>query len=256
MIERTVRAAGGRAAVLAGVSDVRPEVVCALAGHAREVGADGLLVMAPPFFKLTEEEQFAFWSWLDEHLELPFVLYSTTATASGLPGFALLERLGRLRHFAGIKEASPDLPRFHELVRRFGHRFPIIAAAESALPYTLLAGASGLMTASTCFAPALMWQLFEATRAGDVVRLLARFEPVARFRNLFQARMDAGYPAYLPFTKAACELVGLRSGDPRPPLAPITGEERDALTAVLRDAFRFQVEREGNLRRNGPLGAG
>lgn len=242
--ERTVQAAAGQATVLVGVSDPRPETSLTLAHHARKIDADGLLVMTPPFFKLSEAEQLEFWSWLDGQVDLPFVVYSTPANPSGLPSIPLLERISRLPRFAGLKEASPDVPRFHELLRRFGARFPVIAAVEAPLPYTLLAGSPGLMTATACFAPGLMEELLVATTAHDVPQLLARFEAVARFRDLFQARMNQGYHAYIPFTKAACDLIGLPAGDPRRPHRPVTDDERVALAAVLREHFNLQVAEE------------
>lgn len=235
--ECAVSAVGGRAAVLASVADNRQGTTQELARHARAVGADGLLVMTPPFFKLSEDEQLDYWRWVDAHLEMPFVVYSTPANPSGVASFALLERVATLRHFAGLKEASPDVARFHGLVRSFGGLFPIVAAVEAPLPYTLLAGASGLMTSTACFAPALMWELFRAARAGDVPRVMRSFEPVVRFRDLFQPRMNAGFHVYIPFTKAACELIGLPSGEPRAPLSGITAAERAALAGVLRENF-------------------
>lgn len=235
ILQRVVSTAGDRALVLAGISDGRLGTIADLARHARQVGAHGFLVMTPPTFKLTDGEQLDFWTWLDEHMDLPFVVYSTPATPSGLPSVALLERVARLHHFAGIKEASPSVARVHQLMRTFGGTVRIIAAVEAPLPYMLLAGAAGLMTASACFAPDVLWRVFDAASAGDVPRLLDAFAPIPRIRDLFQPRMDAGYPSYIPFTKAACDLIGLRSGDPRPPLAPITPDERRTLATVLRD---------------------
>lgn len=238
---RTVMAVVGRSVVMVGVSDPCPETTVVLAQHAREVGADGLLVMTPPFFKLTEAEQLEFWSWLDGRVDLPFVVYSTPANPSGVPSVALLEQISRLPRFAGLKEASPDMQRFHELIRRFGSRFPVIAAVEAPLPYTLLAGSPGLMTSTACFAPGLMGELLNAANAHNVPRLLERFEVVTQFRDLFQAQMNQGYHAYIPFTKAACELIGLPAGNPRLPHRPVTVEERTALAAVLREQFALHV---------------
>ncbi len=243
MVERSASAVAGRAVVLAGVSDSRQETILELAHHAHRAGVDGLLLMAPPFFRLNEREQLDYWTWVDSNLELPFVVYSTTANPSGLPSFALLEQLKSMPHFAGLKEASADVSRFHQLIRLFGGSFPIVAAVEAPLPYTLLAGAVGLMTSTACFAPALTWDLFRAAKAGDVRLLLSRFEPISRFRQLFQPRMDAGFPVYIPFTKAACELIGLPSGDPRPPLASVTVAERQALASVLHDDFGLVTQR-------------
>jgi dihydrodipicolinate synthase/N-acetylneuraminate lyase len=76
--------------------------------------------------------------------------------------------------------------------------------------------------------------VLERVAAGDLAGAREAFAPVQRFRAAFQAQMDAGHPSYIPYTKAACDMLGLPAGPPRPPLAALAPDRRDAIRdAVL-----------------------
>lgn len=235
LAERVVRAAAGRVAVLVGVTHQRPPAVRELAEHAAAIGADGLLVCAPPQVKLDDGELREFWTWLAGTVTLPWVLYAAADTTSGPPPLDLLDELAGLRLIAGYKDPSPDIGRLRDVLALLRGRLPVVAAAEPILPAALAAGAPACMTATACFAPEQLQRLHRAVEVEDTEAAAAAFTPILAFRAHFQARMDAGFPVYIPYTKAACDLTGLRSGPPRPPLRPVPDGERARLAGTLHD---------------------
>lgn len=235
--EQVIQLVEARALVLVGVGSDRPENVRELALHAAEAGADGLLASLPPHFKLTEAEQFDFCSWLDGESSLPWVLYGATNAASGAPSLDLLEQLQGSSGLAAYKEPRPDLARLHAIIDRFGATLPLIAASEVVLPQALMAGAVGAMTATACFAPKLIEGMINGIETGDLSAVNAAFSPILEFRSCFQSRMQAGYPSYLPYTKAACEIVGLTSGPPRSPLHAVSHQEYIQLESIIHRAI-------------------
>jgi len=137
--------------------------------------------------------------------------------------------------FTAYKEPRPDLARTHQLVGDFGPDLPLIAASEIALPQMLLAGAVGAMTASSCFAPELLTRVMNGIGDRNLDFAWAAFEPILQFRALFQEKIAHGFPAYVPYTKAACEAVGLPTGAPRPPLRRLDPTERQRVAICVRD---------------------
>lgn len=204
--------------VIAGIPSDRPQEAVEAATAARDSGAHAVLVMLPPLLKLTPDEQWNFWRWFDDHTALPYIVYSTPHASSGPLGLELAGRLSRLRHVLAIKDAFPDLDRLRRLVVTAAG-LPVVAASEKLLPGAIEAGVAGFMTASSCFAPELMWHLWLAARDGDEVRRDQAFARVVAFRSLFQEEMDRGFPSFMPATRAACEARGLPAGEPRFPLA-------------------------------------
>ena len=46
---------------------------------------------------------------------------------------------------------------------------------------------------------------------------------------------------FVPYTKAAMEMVGLPVGRPRPPLEALGEREREVLRETLRSTFRLEI---------------
>lgn len=232
LFERTVRLAGGRASVVATLSEPALPGMARLAQAARAARVDAVKVALPA--------EPGGPGALDEYVQaagpasgLPFLLETNGA---GVP-LELLDRLVEHPGLAGIEETSLDLDRFDALVQRYGGRVPIIAGSEDVLGFTLLLGAAGFMTASPNFAPAFMGALWTAGAAADAPRTLDLYRRLRRYRRLFEAELRAGRPMFVSYTKAALDLLGHRAGPPRPPLRRLTTAEREALQVALREAL-------------------
>lgn len=231
---------GDDGVTVAGIPSDRPEEAVEATAAMARAGAKAVLVMVPALLRLTEAEQWAFWEWFDRRTALPFVVYSTPHASSGPLSEELAERLTSLRHVVAIKDAFPDVPRLRRLVSAAGD-LPVVAAAEKVLPEAVDAGVAGFMTASSCFAPELMWHLWLACREGRSDVRVAAFARVTAFRSLFQTEMDAGFPAFMPATRAACEARGLPVGPARFPLGDVSPQMRvlidERVAAMTRPPF-------------------
>lgn len=234
---RVVTSAAGRASVLVGTGSDRSTVTSSIARHAEEVGASGLLAALPAHFKLTESEQFAYWTWFSGQSTLPWILYSAVTVSTPRPSLELLEKLLSLPGFVGYKEPRSDLAFLGKAISHFGTSLPIIAASEIILPQAIMAGAVGAMTATACFSPATVAAIIDGVQARDLQKVQTAYSRLMEFRSCFQDRMEQGYPSYLPYTKATCEILGLPSGPPRPPLFPVRGEDRTRLEDIIIPLF-------------------
>src|SRR5947209_3540788 len=176
-------AAAGRAMVIAGCSDTSLTTVIDLGVQASRSGADAIMVRLPYYFRLTAREVHGFFSAINDAIDLPFILYNNPSVGpSGDIPIDTIADISQLTIFVGLKEASPDVVRFWELIDRFGDRFPVIAASESPLFFMLAAGSPGCLTATAAFAPELLRDLINAFRRSDL--------PAARdlFRRLYAFR--------------------------------------------------------------------
>ena len=219
--------------LVAGCSAADAAQVLRLSRDAVDAGADAVLIQPPYHFQLTQQECVDFFTWLDREIACPFVLYDNPQTSRTQFDIDTIDRISQLSHFLALKEANGDVVRFQEIVDRFAGHFPVIAAAEDALLFMLVAGAHGCMTACAAFAPEALIELFQAVASSDLHRARSASGRVRAFRKLFIAESRAGLPAYLPYTKAAVELVGGRAGPPRRPMRPITQVDREQLARVL-----------------------
>lgn len=240
VVEATVQAVAGRVPVVAGTSHCCLKTAIDLTRHAHEVGADGVMMVPPYYLKPTEDEVFQFFSLVDREVDIPILLYNNPSTTKVNMSFDLMERLSTLRNVVAIKENNSEPVRyFHELAH-FGNHFPVIPAGEPPMIYNLLTGAPGFITVSANFAPGLIKEIYKAAKAHDLERAFRAYGKLLQYRALFQKRVNAGYPAYITYAKAAMNLLGLPAGPVRPPLGPLSEGEIAALRRVLEEKLGLQ----------------
>ncbi|MFD5247632.1 dihydrodipicolinate synthase family protein [Amycolatopsis sp. NPDC058340] len=228
-LEVTVKAAAGRASVVAGVGhDVRTAI--GAARHARDAGA-GLVMIHQPVHPYVSAE-----GWVEYHRaiaaavpELGVVLYVRDARIEG-------EQLAKLADAAenviGVKYAVPDPVRFASVARDAGiDRFVWIAGlAELSAPGYFAVGATGFTSGLVNVAPELSLEMFRALRDGDFTGAMAVWERIRPFEEL---RAAEGSANNVSVVKEALAQLGLCRADVRPPSRALTGAEGEQVAAAL-----------------------
>jgi 4-hydroxy-tetrahydrodipicolinate synthase len=237
MVAATVDSAAGRAPVIAGASHTDIRAAVDLCQDAQDVGADAVMLLPPYCFKPTEDEIFAFFQILDQEIDIPFLFYNNPATAKVNASFELIERLSSLKHFLGMKETNSHPVRFYEELLRFKDRFVVIPAGEPTAIFTLVSGATGFMTVTANFNPALMVSIYKSVQLGGISQAFDLYEKLYTYRQLFEDRAQAGYPAYIAYAKAAMNLLGLPAGPVRPPLIMPSEAEQIRIRQVLKEVM-------------------
>lgn len=240
VIRTTVEAATGRALVIAGTADPSIRRAIALSQDAQNAGANAVMVLPPSYFKHTDDEVFDYFRLLDQEIDLPFFFYNNPGVTNYNISLDLIDRLAQLEHFGGMKETNSHPVRFFEEHRRFEDDFALIPAGEPTAIFTLLTGALGFITVAANFNPALMVSIYDAVQAGEVERAFTLYDQLYTYRQLFEARVKEGYPTYIPYAKAAMNLLGLPAGPVRPPLRMPDPSEEERIRAVLEDVMGLE----------------
>ena len=136
--------------------------------------------------------------------------------------------------FVGLEELGSSLSRLDHIYREFSSRLAILPSGENAFLYLGLMGAPGTIAADSNFAPRVIGEFLAACHGRELDRALDIFGRRRGYRDLFREGLSRGLPMFVPYTKAAMELLGLRVGRPRPPQeSPHAGD-----IGPLRDALR------------------
>jgi 4-hydroxy-tetrahydrodipicolinate synthase len=233
VLELTLKHAGDKALILTGCASSDLETVLELSDHAATQGAHAIMLTPPYYFKSTSQELYDFFRLVDSKVTLPWVIYNNPSTTKTDIPLDLINQFSKLKNFAALKESSSDMVRYYEERERFASKFPIIAAAEPALVFQLLAGAEGLMTASVDFAPTLMLNLWKAVQEKQTERAFALFSRVFQIRKLMSEAVNRGFPASVSYAKAALEIQGIPVGPTRTPLSALPTAEKARLAQVL-----------------------
>jgi dihydrodipicolinate synthase/N-acetylneuraminate lyase len=190
----------------------------ALAIHAAEVGADAVVVIGPPYFKLDEQAQYGhFFAAASACAPLPFYVYEFAAT-SGYP--VAPDVLLRLREDApnvvGLKVSDTPWDAFSKYLLK---GFDIFVGPEALIHQGRQHGAVGAVSALASAFPAEVAEVVHHPVAEGAARLAELREFVERF----------------PRQAALKRVLALRGipvrEDVRAPLRGLTQEERDELDA-------------------------
>jgi 4-hydroxy-2-oxoglutarate aldolase len=209
------------------------------ARRAAGLGADGVLVRTPGFFKsqMTADAFVRHYTAVADASPVPVLLYNFTAvTGVSLP----VEAAARLAHhpnIVGMKESNGDVPRVADLVSATPAAFKILAGSAATFCEALRVGASGGILALGSVLPHACARLFELTKAErlDEARALqVQVTPLAKL---------LGGVYGVPALKTALKLVGCDVGLPRPPLLPL----HEAAISELADALSLFQEPYGHI---------
>ena len=215
----------GKAAVIAnvGTSDTRSTVQAAKEAHA--AGADGLLVVVPPYNKPTQSGMIAHFGAVADATPLPLVVYNIPGrTASNMLPETLLELARRHRNVAGVKESSGDLKQIATVVRDRSPEFKVWCGDDHLFLPCLAVGADGIVGVASHLCSREYRELFEAYRTGDVAR-------AASIHNGLLGLGDALFATTNPIgVKWAMEQLGFAVGQCRLPL--------DAIPVAVADRLR------------------
>jgi 4-hydroxy-tetrahydrodipicolinate synthase len=229
VIEIVVSAARGRIQVLAGTGSNNTREAIELTQHAKEVGADGALLISPYYNKPTQQGIYEHYRAVADQTQFPLVTYNIPGRTGSNIAPSTLARLADVPHIVGVKEACGDIGQIAEVIARCDEKFAVLSGDDALnLPIMAVGGRGAISTASNV-APEAVLELIRACEKNDFAR--AR-EIHYRLLPLFDALFLETNP--IP-VKCGLEMMGLiGSAEVRPPLTPITEANRERLRVALK----------------------
>jgi 4-hydroxy-tetrahydrodipicolinate synthase len=229
VIELTIKAARGRAKVIAGAGSNSTAVAIDCSKRARVLGADAVLLVAPYYNKPTQAGLYAHFRAIAESVaDLPVVIYNVPGrTSSNISAQTTLRLARDVRNIVAIKEASGDLSQIMQILRDRPAGFRVLSGDDS-ITFPLIAlGADGLISVAANEAPALMSRMVDLALAGewDAARELHY-----RLLPLMEVNFIESSPGPV---KAALAMMGLIEESYRLPLVPIQEQSRTRVQQVL-----------------------
>jgi 4-hydroxy-tetrahydrodipicolinate synthase len=225
-----VEAARRRVPVIAGAGSNATAEAIALARHARDVGADGVLVVTPYYNRPSQEGLYQHYAAIDGAAEIPIVVYNVPSRTSIDIANDTLARLALLPNIVGIKDATGDMVRASQQRRVCGADWVMLSGDDpSALGY-MAHGGHGCISVTANVAPGPCASFFDALSAGDWPGALAMQD---RLLRLHKALFLDNSPAP---TKFALAHLGLCAEDARLPIAPCAEAFKAEILAAMAEA--------------------
>ena len=230
VVEETVDVVNGKIPVLAGTGSNNTEEAVLLTKAAKNIGADGVLVISPYYNKPNRSGLIKHYTKIAD-LDIPVVMYNVPGrTGQNLNDFkpSLVAELAKHPNIVGIKEASGNLGQMWQIVEDTREEsFKVISGDDNLTLPLLQIGGVGVISVAANVEPARMVEMYESFKKGDYMRARKlHFELEPLFKDLF---IDTNP---IPVKKAV-ELRGMAAGPVRLPLDNLDQEKTAKLAKTL-----------------------
>jgi len=230
LIRVAVDHAKGRIPVIAGTGGNSTAEAVELTESAQKAGAIACLSVVPYYNKPTQEGLYQHFRRIAEAVGLPMILYNVPGrTVADVQNDTVL-RLAQVPGIIGIKDATANIERGTDLVKRVPRGFAVYSGEDSTALALILLGGQGVISVTANVAPRLMHEMCAAALVGDVKK--AR-DINLRLLPLHQRLFVEANP--IPVKWALAQMGRIEAGL-RLPMTPLADRFHDVVRAALAEA--------------------
>jgi 4-hydroxy-tetrahydrodipicolinate synthase len=229
VVQTTIEAARGRVPVIAGVASTSTADAVAQAKSYQKLGADGILAILEAYFPLADAQVESYFRAIADAVDIPVVIYTNPQFQRSDLTLDVIARLSAHPRIGYIKDASTNTGRLLSIMNRCGDNIKVFSASAHIPAAVMLIGGLGWMAGPACIIPRQSVKLYNLCKARRWDEALTLQRKLWRVNEAFQRYNLAAC------IKAGLAIQGYDVGDPIPPQAALTADERRAVEAVLRD---------------------
>jgi len=227
VIELTVEAARGRIPVIAGTGSNNTREAIRLTKHAKDVGADAALLIAPYYNRPTQRGLYLHFQAIAEAVELPLILYNIAARTAVNIEPETFAQLAGLRNIVGVKESSGNLEQMSRILDLTQGRLALLSGDDALTLPVLAIGGTGVISVVANLVPrdvCAMVDAFQASRQEEAQRWHQRLSPLTKALFLETNPIPV---------KTAMGLLGMIDPQLRLPLCGLSEANLTRLKAAL-----------------------
>jgi N-acetylneuraminate lyase len=229
--ETAVAALKGRGVSIVHVGHTATKVSVELAKHAERIGADMVGSVPPIYYPVGPEGILLHYRRIAESVSLPVLVYNIPAATGVTLSDDVWMKLLELPNVVGMKYTASDLYSMRNIIEMLGERALVLSGSDELSLPALVMGCDGSIGTTQNVAPEWFVKIRAAFLSGDLqtARQL-QFE----VNRLIKCWISHGRLAGI---KAAAAARGVPVGGVRPPLPPITPQDRAAMERFAREFF-------------------
>lgn len=163
VMEIVVDQTNGKIPVIVGAGSNCTAEAISLTRHARDIGADAVLSVAPYYNRPTQEGIIKHFTMISEKVDIPIIIYNVPSrTGTNIEAKTTIQ-LSKIDNIIGIKEASGDINLITKIIlgTKDNDNFKVISG-DDALTYHICAlGGAGVISVAANIIPAQMSKFLE-----------------------------------------------------------------------------------------------
>lgn len=194
--------------------------------QAQSAGADGALVVTPPYNKPPQRGLYAHFAAVAAEVDIPMMLYNVPSRTAVDLGVEVTLELAQIKNIVSLKDATAQLERVEALKSKLPGSFSLLSGDDESCFDYIVRGGHGVVSVASNILPRQFASLTRAARGGQSVG-----SDFARWLGLCKMLFVESNP--IP-VKAALQMMGIISSDElRLPLVRLAQPWREQLRAML-----------------------
>lgn len=217
-----------RIPVIAGTGSNSTSEAIELSQHAKEMGADGVLLVSPYYNKPQQEGLYQHYKKIAESVALPQVLYNVPGRTGLNMEASTTIRLAEIANIVAIKEASGSVTQASEIIAAAGDKIDVFSGDDFLTLPLMACGATGVISVTANIAPKQVKAMVTAINAGN-------WGEAKRLHLLLLELHQAMFLESNPVpVKTSLALMGKMAAYVRLPLVDLQPSTLVKLTSVLK----------------------
>lgn len=236
LIKRVCDQADGRVPVLVGLIDSSYKEMVDIANKSEKYGAQAVVLAAPFFFKINQNELYHFTDQLIQEISLPVYLYNNPGLTKVSFELETINKLITNPKVVGIKDSSADLIYFHRLLKLTQlSDMPLLMGPEELLMEALLIGANGGVPGGANVFPELFVDMYESAVSGNLDKARSLQKKVMKISETVYSGVGYGSSTVINGIKCCLKYMDICDDYMAKPLEKASQEKATRIKQFLTD---------------------
>ncbi|MCT4328364.1 dihydrodipicolinate synthase family protein [Elizabethkingia anophelis] len=221
----------GRIPVILNLSENTTRSAVNYAKKAKELGADGLMLLPPMRYKADNREVVEYFKAVASATDLPILIYNNPVDYGIHVTLDMFDELINYPTIQAVKESTRDLANVTRMINRFGKRIKILGGVDTICLETLMLGADGLVAGLVDAFPNETMAMYNYVKAGE-------YDKAVAFYRWFMPLLELDiHPKLIQYIKLAASAEGIGNPYVRAPRLELHAEEADRINKIITDGI-------------------
>lgn len=221
----------GRIPVILNLSENTTRNAVNFAKKAKELGADGLMLLPPMRYKADDSEVVEYFKVVATATDLPVLIYNNPVDYGIYVSLDMFEELVRYPTIQAVKESTRDLANITRMINRFGKRIKILGGVDTICLESLMLGADGLVAGLVDAFPEETMAMYNYSKTGDYAKAVSIYR---WFMPLLELDI---HPKLIQYIKLAATAEGISNPYVRAPRLELRGEEALRINKIIAEGI-------------------
>lgn len=221
----------GRIPLILNIAENTTKNAVDFAKKAKELGADGLMLLPPMRYKADDREVVEYFKAVAVATDLPILIYNNPVDYATYVSLSMFDELKDYPTVQAVKESTRDLSNITRMKNKFGNRFKVLGGVDTISLETVLLGADGLVAGLVDAFPRETMAMYNYALNGEVEKAI---EIYRWFMPLLELDI---HPKLIQYIKLAATAEGICTPHVRAPRLPLVGEEATRVNKIIADGI-------------------